>query len=201
MKTIGVAGLLMSLLLFSPTMALADAIGPAPACPPGAQGDSSHEGPSCTPARCKTDADCERRGLDSCQNWRVCSATFDVQYGGRGGYSMGTYPAEYVFGSCSPSEMCTGLEEAPPAGLRWPDSEEVECSIDLFCVPKTLPALPRRAPPEAAVEEGSETEDRERSRSRKDDSTCGCAWDSPSAVSWAWLGLFGGIFLTLRSRP
>jgi hypothetical protein len=138
--TLALFALLVSSSLSS--VARGDAIDPAPACPPGAQGASSHAGHWCVPWPCTSDAEC--RG-GACRRWRVCTRVSDVPIGGLRMFRPGeptSHEETLVVGTCDPSRACTGTEEPPPPTAGTLREGAPSCTEATYCVPAELPELP-----------------------------------------------------------
>lgn len=123
-------------------VAHADAIDGPPACPPGARGDSAHEGQWCEPWPCTADAECDG---GRCVPWRVCTRVATVVPGGLRPTEPPPEPRTLVVATCAPSAACTGTEEPPPPTVgRFEDGAAPTCTEARFCVPVALPPFPSR---------------------------------------------------------
>ena len=142
---LGVIGLLACLLTGGGT-ALADAIPPPPACPPGSRGVSSHAGERCEPAPCQSDADCKDLEGTTCRRWRVCTKVYMVPAGGRRSFNTPPHPENLAVAGCPVEKGCTGTEEPPPPTAGTANPEPPSCVDRDFCVPKALPPLPTARP-------------------------------------------------------
>src|SRR5205809_169753 len=107
---VGVAGVIG--MMTAAAGARADAISGPPACPPGAQGRSAHEGEWCVAWPCESDATCGAGAR--CTAWRVCTRTSDVVPGGLRPTTPPAEPRELVVGTCAAGAGCRGDEEPPP---------------------------------------------------------------------------------------
>jgi MYXO-CTERM domain-containing protein len=103
-----IAALLLA--LFAAHDSRADAVdGPPSSCPPGARGESSHNGPWCQPTTCKADTDCGKStsswSKNVCHEQPLCVETRSE--GSRSGWSFGTpITREIAHGVCDSSGAC-----------------------------------------------------------------------------------------------
>lgn len=116
--------------------ARADAVPPPPSdCPPGAIGETGHNGPYCKPKGCTTDAECtDRLGYDkrprACVPLAICVE--ERKESSRSGWSHGT-PITRRFaheacdddgrcevGSCEKGNHCAIIADEPPATTAAP---------------------------------------------------------------------------------
>ena len=128
---------LLALALLLPCPAFADAIGPPPdTCPPGAVGESSHEGAWCQPSTCSTDGHCPD-GSKCREGVGLCVSQQEVPCGG-------LYPPELepctttlieAHGSCTTDSDCTRgtCQTAPRCVPDWNPVAKVKkgcgCSV------------------------------------------------------------------------
>ena len=175
-----------------------DAIAPAPACPPGSQGQSSHAGQWCAPAPCKADSDCKVEGVN-CRRWRVCVRETTVSHNRR---RPTLRQQDVVVGTCPPGKACKGDEEPPPPQVGTLKEGAPRCSTGEYCVPASLPPLPQVA---KDVEEEEEEEEEEVKKSRNSTSKsrrkgCGCQTSSPVAHNAPLVLLAAALLLLARRR-
>src|SRR5262245_24276665 len=86
-------------------VARADAIEGPPACPPGARGESAHEGQWCVPASCEIGCEAGER----CEDRRVCTRVASVIPGGLRPEVPPAEPRELVVATCDATSECTGM--------------------------------------------------------------------------------------------
>lgn len=176
--------------------ARADAISPAPACPPGSLGRSSHAGQWCAAAPCTEDTDCKREG-HSCKKWRVCQQAAMVSHNRRRPHSSRMVQ---VISTCAPRAACKGDEEPPPPLVGKPEGETT-CTTGQYCLPASLPALPAPAPEEDDDAEDEEDDDKApKARAPRTSDGCGCRSRSAAAQGGASVLVALGLLLMVRRR-
>ena len=120
--------------LFAPSDAGADAVGPPPKnCPAGSEGESCHGGPYCDPLECTDDSKC--KDGKTCQQVHYCVKQLDCA----GGWGKGPYYRDEVKGLCEAGSKCsngscTALKvclAGSVAGDGAGDTPSRGCSCDL----------------------------------------------------------------------
>lgn len=179
---IGLAWLVTS---YSGGAAHADAVPPPPSdCPPGAIGETGHNGPYCTPKACTTDAECsDRLGYDkrprTCTPLAICVEARKEP--SASGWSHGT-PITRRFAH----EAC-GDDGACAVG---------SCERGHYCV------LATDAPPDRSATTAPPTTSAPTAHSPVGAAPKGCgACDAGSADGAAWLAISAALALRLRRRP
>jgi MYXO-CTERM domain-containing protein len=178
------------------SIAGADAIGPAPACPPGARARYSHSGEWCVPWPCDDDSQCES---NHCRSWRVCSRFASVPPGGLRPIND-TTPAsreELVLATCAPDANCRGDEEPPPPIVGTFETAPTSCRTARFCVPDRLPAFPWRQATTPSQEPASNPATAPVPSTHG--GACGCTAQGSASTAAVSLGMLG-LVLAWRRR-
>ncbi|MFO0682047.1 MAG: hypothetical protein U0234_08350 [Sandaracinus sp.] len=147
MMRAGVGMLVAVGLLGLAASARADSVDMPRACPPGARGQTAHEGQWCVVADCT--AGC-REG-ETCTSLRVCTQTASVVPGGLRATEPPPEPRELVVATCEPSSTCTGLEEPPPPIVGTLPATPPTCAVRQVCVMAALADLPPEVAPAPSV--------------------------------------------------
>jgi MYXO-CTERM domain-containing protein len=184
--------------VLSAASARADAIEGPPACPPGARGQSAHEGQWCVPALCESGCG---EG-ETCAPRRVCVQTARVIPGGLRPTEPPAEPRELVVATCEADGTCTGGEEPPPPTVGELPLSRPRCDVRQVCVPAALPPFPpasELAPPlpEAPPSDPPAVEQVEAHTRASARSGCGCSVGSRAPGGLAVLVLLA---LTLAGR-
>ncbi len=164
--------------------ARADAVPPPPSdCPPGAIGETGHNGPYCTPKACTTDAECtDRRGYDArprtCAPLAICVETRKEP--SASGWSHGT-PITRRFAH----EVCAS-DGACPVG---------SCERGHYCVLAT-DAAPERPATSAPPTASTPTANSPVGVVAKGCGSCGAG----GADAVAWFAIAAGLAMRLRRR-
>jgi len=171
-------------------VALADALPPPPACPPGSRGATSHAGPRCVPAPCERDEDCKEIG-GACRDWRVCTRSTQIAPHRRRPGASPSYE-EVVVGTCAPAEKCKGDQEPPPPTVGKLIDVPPSCAERKFCVPASLPPLPAPAASTKAGPLGKGSRF----------GACGCRLGTRQGADPAgWLAALGLLAFAVRRKP
>ncbi|MBX7196440.1 MAG: hypothetical protein K1X94_30585 [Sandaracinaceae bacterium] len=140
----GLGAVWLCWMLVGVAVARADAIDGPPACPPGTEGRSAHEGQWCEASPCTAGGDC--RDGATCRPWRVCTQRSLVQRGGLHGEDHPPVSRELAVAGCAVESACDGASEPPPPTVGRLEGVPV-CTDGHYCVPSALPPLPSLAPP------------------------------------------------------